>query len=112
MSQPYAHTSTPFAPSFLHLPPPSLPPTPLLPPHLSSPPTRYTWEIYAKRLLTLASVYGFWKRVSNLERAETKRYLEMLYALKLRSLIERVPLTKDEEELPLTPKSPQPRHFF
>jgi sucrose synthase len=57
-------------------------------------------------------VYGFWKRVSNLERAETKRYLEMLYALKLRSLIERVPLTKDEEELPLTPKSPQPRHFF
>lgn len=44
----------------------------------------YTWELYAGRLLTLSSVYSFWKRVSNLDRAETKRYLEALYVLKLR----------------------------
>ena len=74
--------------------------------------SRYTWEIYAKRLLTLSSVYGFWKHVSNLERSETKRYLEMLYVLKMRPLIEKVPLQKDEEEVPNTPTSPQPRHFF
>ncbi len=40
--------------------------------------SRYTWDIYAKRLLTLSSVYSFWKHVSDLERRETKRYLEML----------------------------------
>jgi hypothetical protein len=51
---------------------------------------RYTWEIYARRLLDLTSVYSFWKHVSNLERSETKRYLEMLYVLRLRPLIEKV----------------------
>jgi sucrose synthase len=25
--------------------------------------SRYTWDIYARRLLTLSSVYGFWKHV-------------------------------------------------
>lgn len=59
---------------------------------------RYTWEIYAKRLLTLSSVYSFWKHVSNLDRAETKRYLEMLYVLRLRPLIEKV------SGVPATPK--------
>ena len=73
---------------------------------------RYTWEIYASRLLTLSSVYSFWKRVSNLDRAETKRYLEALYVLKLRPLIERVPPQQEEEEAPATPASPQPKHFF
>lgn len=51
---------------------------------------RYTWEIYARRLLDLSSVYSFWKHVSNLDRSETKRYLEMLYVLRLRPLIEKV----------------------
>lgn len=51
---------------------------------------RYTWEIYARRLLDLSSVYSFWKHVSNLERSETKRYLELLYVLRLRPLIEKV----------------------
>ncbi|WIA12982.1 hypothetical protein OEZ85_006594 [Tetradesmus obliquus] len=81
--------------------------------------SRYTWEIYAKRLLTLSSVYSFWKRVSNLDRAETKRYLEMLYVLRLRPLIEKVPLAVDDPEpseaggaIPPSPRSPQPRHFF
>jgi sucrose synthase len=82
--------------------------------------SRYTWEIYAKRLLTLSSVYSFWKHVSNLERSETKRYLEMLYCLRLRPLIEKVPLTVDDPEpvpdasgaVPMSPRSPQPRHFF
>lgn len=80
--------------------------------------SRYTWEIYARRLLDLSSVYSFWKHVSNLDRSETKRYLEMLYVLRLRPLIEKVPLTVDDEPLPgetsipMSPKSPQPRHFF
>jgi sucrose synthase len=47
---------------------------------------RYTWVRYAERLMTLAKVYGFWRHVSNLERAETHRYLEMFYALQFRPL--------------------------
>ncbi len=50
--------------------------------------SHYTWRRYAERMLTLARVYGFWKYVSNLERAETRRYLEMFYGLQFRPLAE------------------------
>uniref|UniRef100_A0A6N2LK71 sucrose synthase n=1 Tax=Salix viminalis TaxID=40686 RepID=A0A6N2LK71_SALVM len=53
----------------------------------------YTWQIYSQRLLTLTGVYGFWKHVSNLDHRESRRYLEMFYALKYRKLAESVPLT-------------------
>nr|XP_043610482.1 sucrose synthase 2-like [Erigeron canadensis] len=58
---------------------------------------RYTWKIYAERLMTLAGVYSFWKYVSKLERRETRRYLEMFYILKLRELMKSVPLAVDDE---------------
>ncbi|WOK96367.1 hypothetical protein Cni_G05074 [Canna indica] len=48
---------------------------------------KYTWKLYSERLMTLTGVYGFWKHVSNLERRETRRYLEMFYALKYRTLV-------------------------
>ncbi len=48
--------------------------------------SRYTWDLYAERMMTLSRVYGFWKFVTNLERAETRRYLEMLYGLQFRKL--------------------------
>ena len=51
---------------------------------------RYTWTRYAERLITLAKVYGFWRHVSNLERAETQRYLQMFYNLQFRPLAERL----------------------
>jgi sucrose synthase len=47
---------------------------------------RYTWKHYAERMMTLSRVYGFWKYVTNLERIETQRYLEMFYALQFRPL--------------------------
>lgn len=47
---------------------------------------RYTWELYAQRLMTLSRIYGFWKYVTNLERDETRRYLQMFYGLQLRPL--------------------------
>jgi len=47
---------------------------------------RYTWRLYAQRMMTLSRIYGFWKYVSDLDRAETKRYLEMFYALEYRAL--------------------------
>ena len=42
--------------------------------------------------MTLSGVYGFWKYVSNLDRRETRRYLEMLYALKYRKMVRAIPL--------------------
>jgi sucrose synthase len=47
---------------------------------------RYTWERYAERMMTLSRVYGFWKFVTNLERDDARRYLEMFYALQYRPL--------------------------
>ncbi|KAK8545272.1 hypothetical protein V6N13_066558 [Hibiscus sabdariffa] len=57
---------------------------------------KYTWQIYSERLLTLTGMYGFWKHVSNLDRRESRRYLEMFYALKYRKLAESVPLAVEE----------------
>jgi sucrose synthase len=51
---------------------------------------RYTWKRYGERIMTLARVYGFWKYVTNLEREETCRYLEMFYSLLYRRLSERI----------------------
>ncbi len=47
---------------------------------------RYTWELYANRLLSLSCIYGFWKYVTNLDRDETRRYLEMFYGLSYRKM--------------------------
>jgi sucrose synthase len=47
---------------------------------------RYTWARYAERLMTLSRVYGFWRYVTDLDRAETQRYLEMFYGLQYRPL--------------------------
>ncbi len=52
--------------------------------------SRYTWALYAERLMTLSRIYGFWKYVTNLDRDETRRYLEMFYGLQFRPLAEAV----------------------
>jgi sucrose synthase len=41
--------------------------------------------------MTLSRIYGFWKYVTNLDRDETRRYLEMFYGLQFRPLAESVP---------------------
>jgi len=51
---------------------------------------RYTWSLYAERMMTLSRIYGFWKHVTNMERAETRRYLEMFYKLQFRPLAESI----------------------
>lgn len=48
--------------------------------------TLYNWKRYADRLMTLARIYGFWKFVSDLEREETHRYLDMFYGTVFRPL--------------------------
>ncbi len=61
---------------------------------------RYTWRLYAHRLLTLSRIYGFWKFITNIERAETRRYLEMFYTLVFRDLAGRVPRDPQEDRPP------------
>jgi sucrose synthase len=51
---------------------------------------RYTWQLYAQRMMTLSRIYGFWKYVTNLEREETRRYLEMFYGLQYRQLTDTI----------------------
>ncbi|HED16534.1 MAG TPA: sucrose synthase [Gammaproteobacteria bacterium] len=46
----------------------------------------YTWKLYAERMMTLSRVYGFWKFVTDLERDETRRYLQMFYGLQFKPL--------------------------
>ena len=48
---------------------------------------KYNWDLYAKKLLSLSRIYGFWKYVSNLEREETRCYLDIIYSLLVRRLI-------------------------
>jgi sucrose synthase len=48
--------------------------------------SRYTWRLYAERMMTLSRIYGFWKFVSNLEHEETVRYLDMFYHLQFRPM--------------------------
>ncbi len=52
--------------------------------------TSYNWRLYAKRLITLSRIYGFWKYATNLESASKRRYLEMFYGLMYRPLAEKV----------------------
>lgn len=52
--------------------------------------SRYTWKLYARRLMSLSCIYGFWKFATNLERKETQRYLEMFYNLQFKPLAETV----------------------
>ena len=60
--------------------------------------SRYTWELYAERMMTLSRIYGFWKYVTNLERDETRRYLEMFYGLQYRPLAGSVEDAPEEDE--------------
>ncbi|SCY43795.1 sucrose synthase [Nitrosospira sp. Nl5] len=48
--------------------------------------SRYTWRLYAERMMTLSRIYGFWKFVSKLEHEETTRYLNMFYHLQFRPM--------------------------
>jgi sucrose synthase len=41
-------------------------------------------------MMTLSRVYGFWKYVSDLDRAETQRYLQMFYGLQFRPLADKL----------------------
>jgi sucrose synthase len=41
-------------------------------------------------MMTLSRVYGFWKYVTDLERTQTRRYLQMFYGLQFRPLAAKI----------------------
>lgn len=51
---------------------------------------RYTWRLYASRLMTLSRVYGFWKFVSQLERSGARAYGRLFYSSVYRPIVERM----------------------
>ena len=61
--------------------------------------THYTWEKYANKIMTLSRVYGFWKFVTNLERSETRRYLQMFYSLQYRPMAEKLESLLEAEKV-------------
>jgi sucrose synthase len=59
---------------------------------------RYTWTMYADRMLKLSRIYGFWKYISNIEREESARYLEMFYFLMYRKMADKIAHQEDATE--------------
>ena len=53
---------------------------------------RYTWRRYARRMLALCRIYGFWKYMTNIDHADTRMYITMFYHLMYKRLADRVPL--------------------
>ena len=51
----------------------------------------YTWKRYARRMLSLSRIYGFWKYMTNIEHADTRAYVSMFYHLMYKRLAEQVP---------------------
>jgi sucrose synthase len=51
----------------------------------------YTWKRYAKRMLSLSRIYGFWKYMTKIEHADTRMYISMFYQLMYKRLAEQVP---------------------
>ena len=73
--------------------------------------TNMTVYLYAERMMTLSRVYGFWKYVTNLERDETRRYLDMFYGLLLRKLSQGI-LHQRGNHPPADVKGTTPRASF
>ncbi len=46
--------------------------------------SRYTWSLYAERVMSLARIYGFWRYLTQRGQKPTRRYLQMLYSLMFR----------------------------
>jgi sucrose synthase len=50
----------------------------------------YTWRLYADRLMSLSHIYGFWKFVTNLDRASSRAYEQLFYRSVYRPIVEKI----------------------
>lgn len=58
----------------------------------------YTWKIYAKKVLTMGGMYGFWRELNLDQKAAKDRYNQMIYNLQFRELAKKVPITTNESQ--------------
>ncbi|XP_058749112.1 sucrose synthase 5-like isoform X1 [Vicia villosa] len=67
---------------------------------------RYTWKIYANKLLNMGSIYTFWRTVNNDSKKAKQRYIWMFYNLMFKNLVSNIPVLRDEPQQPV-PNSKQ-----
>ncbi|KAG5007457.1 hypothetical protein GLYMA_09G167000v4 [Glycine max] len=71
----------------------------------------YTWKIYAKKVLNMGSIYGFWKRLNKEQKLAKERYNHMFYNLQFRNLAKQVPIPSERPQDPTQmpkPSAPAP----
>lgn len=50
-------------------------------------PCSYTWKIYAKKVLNMGTIYGFWRQLNKEQKLAKQRYIHMFYNLQFRILV-------------------------
>ncbi|RZB62098.1 sucrose synthase 7-like [Glycine soja] len=71
----------------------------------------YTWKIYAKKVLNMGSIYGFWRRLNREQKLAKERYIHMFYNLQFRNLAKQVPIPSETPQDPTQmpkPSAPAP----
>jgi sucrose synthase len=53
----------------------------------------YTWKLYAQKTLALSRIYGFWKYMTKIERADIRVYISMFQELMYKRLAAEIPRT-------------------
>uniref|UniRef100_A0A0E0K7C1 Sucrose synthase n=2 Tax=Oryza punctata TaxID=4537 RepID=A0A0E0K7C1_ORYPU len=66
----------------------------------------YTWQIYATKVLNMASIYGFWRTLDKEEKQAKQRYLHMFYNLQFRKLAKNVPTLGEQPAQPTESTEP------
>ncbi|KAK2421618.1 sucrose synthase [Trifolium repens] len=56
---------------------------------------RYTWKIYANKVLNMGSIYGFWRRLNKEQKLAKERYIQIFYNLQFRNLAKKVPIPNE-----------------
>uniref|UniRef100_A0A2N9ENP6 Sucrose synthase n=1 Tax=Fagus sylvatica TaxID=28930 RepID=A0A2N9ENP6_FAGSY len=73
----------------------------------------YTWKIYANKVLNMASIYSFWRRLNKEQKQAKLRYIQMFYNLQFKSLVKNVPIPSEEASTvpkPNVKSQPSKRH--
>ncbi|CAL5202795.1 unnamed protein product [Lathyrus oleraceus] len=63
---------------------------------------RYTWKIYANKLLNMGSIYTFWRTVNNDPKKAKQRYIWMFYNLMFKNLVSTISVLRDEPQQPVS----------
>ncbi|XP_059453359.1 sucrose synthase 7-like [Corylus avellana] len=60
----------------------------------------YTWKIYAKKLLNMGTIYGFWRQLNKEQKLAKQRYIQMFYNLQFRNLARKLLIPSEGPQQP------------